>query len=421
MLYKQAFISFFHDREGCYYHFYYGPQAAMISRARYALLNIYHILIDGLFDTVPIILSFMALAFGGNEKTVGLIVSLGAALGTVAGLSTLFFSQAFGFSGTVALVTGGFGLCFVGAALAGNLPVAGACFVLAVAGFGVFHNIAFSYITLHTERAKLGRAMSDFTAIGDIGRIPLVSFAAYAAALTFMGFPGWRAVCLVYGALALAAALWLFCATRGEKAEQTVATPAKKALPCFALLRERDVFLSMLASVMNAFSNDRIFTFLPLLLIARGMEPTIIGSFALGFTVGSFLGKMACGRFVDRFGSRRIFIIAELVLAVLLGILLFSSSLVVIMSIALLLGIVTKGTVPVIQAIITEPVQQRGSYEDIFSINSFLRGITNMTTPLLFGFIASTASLNVVYALMAVMAGLAVLPILLMGKRDSTK
>ena len=74
----------------------------------------------------------------------------------------------------------------------------------------------------------------------------------------------------------------------------------------------------MLASILNAFSNDRIFTFLPLLLIGKGVDPKIIGSFALGFSVGSFLGKMACGRFVDSFGPRKVFVAAELLLTVLL-------------------------------------------------------------------------------------------------------
>ena len=58
----------------------------MMPCARYILLNLYHILVDGLFDTVPFVLSFMALAYGSGETDVGLVVSLlGTALSTVAG------------------------------------------------------------------------------------------------------------------------------------------------------------------------------------------------------------------------------------------------------------------------------------------------------------------------------------------------
>ena len=175
------------------------------------MLNLYHILIDGLFDSVPVVLAFMALALGSGETDVGLVVSLGAALSTAVGLGTGLFSRRFGFDGSVALLLCLAGLGYLGAAFAGGMITAGTCFVLAMAGFAAFHNISFSYITANTERQSLGRVMSDFTAIGDVGRIPLVSFAAFAAAYSVGTMPGWRAVCLAYGVLALCAALWLFC------------------------------------------------------------------------------------------------------------------------------------------------------------------------------------------------------------------
>lgn len=398
-------------------------KALMIPRAQYILLNLYHILTDGLFDTVPVVLSFMALSFGSGGTEVGLIVSLGAALSTAAGLGTVFFSQNLGFTRSVALLTALGGAGFVGAAFAGNMAVAGICFTLAVAGYAVFHNISFSYLTLNTERCRLGRVISDFTAIGDVGRIPLVSLAAFAAAYSIGGFPGWRVICAVYGVFSLCAALWLF-RTRLKSAPEAQAansTAHGGFLPSFAVMGNRNIFLAMLASILNAFSNDRIFTFLPLLLVAKGVDEKIIGSFALGFTLGSFLGKMACGRLIDKFGTRRVFIIAELALTALISILLFSTHLALIVFISLLIGIVTKGTVPIIQTIITEPAQGAQSYDDIFSINSFFRGITNIITPLLFGVIASAFSMETVYCLMAVVSAIAVVPVKLMDKRPPAR
>ena len=96
----------------------------MMPRARYIMLNLYHILVDGLFDTVPVVLSFMALAYGSGETDVGLVVSLGTALSTVAGLGTGWISRRFGFSGAVALLTGIAGVGFAGAALAGGMVAA---------------------------------------------------------------------------------------------------------------------------------------------------------------------------------------------------------------------------------------------------------------------------------------------------------
>ena len=426
----------------------------MMTRARFIMLNLYHILVDGLFDTVPVILSFMALACGSGETEVGLIVSLGTALSTAAGLGTGWFSRRFGFAGSVALLTGLAGLGMIGAGLAsvygrasvwagglagpsaaggsaagGSMAVAGACMLLVMAGFAVFHNLSFSYITANTERARLGRVMSDFTAIGDVGRIPLVSFAAFAAAYSVGSLPGWQAICLAYGVVALCAGLWLYCAKKSFAASDngSQAGPDMPATPkrtrrnpfaAFAILKNKNVFLAMLASTLNAFSNDRIFTFLPLLLVAKGMDATTIGSFALGFTLGSFAGKMACGRLIDIFGTRKIFITAGLTLTLLLCALLSSSNLVLTLLLALTIGIVTKGTVPVIQTIITEPVQGAQNYEAIFTVNSFGRGITNILTPTLFGGLAALWSLDAVYLLMAAVAALSIVPVLLMGRPE---
>lgn len=79
---------------------------------------------------------------------------------------------------------------------------------------------------------------------------------------------------------------------------------------------------------------------------------------------------------------------------------------------AFFIGLLTKGTVPVIQAIITVPFQDIGDYDKIFSINSFVRGIINIFTPLLFGVIASIWNINVVYVIMAAASFLAVVPML---------
>ena len=423
-----------------------------MTRARFIMLNLYHILVDGLFDTVPVILSFMALAYGSGETQVGLIVSLGTALSTAAGLGTGWFSRRFGFAGSVALLTGLAGVGMTGAGLEatfdGGMAAAGASMLLVMTGFAVFHNLSFSYITANTDRSRLGRVMSDFTAIGDVGRIPLVSFAAFAAAYSVGSMPGWRAVCFAYGALALCAALWLYRAKNtfdlpaAQMAGQTDANTEKQAdaqktgqqagqagdapqrarrnpFAAFGILKDKNVFLAMLASMLNAFSNDRIFTFLPLLLVARGIEAKTIGSFALGFTIGSFVGKMACGRLIDIFGTRKIFITAGLALTLLLCALLSSTNLVLTILVSLAIGIVTKGTVPVIQTIITEPVRGAHNYESIFTVNSFGRGITNILTPLLFGGLASLCGMDAVYLLMAAVAALSIVPVVLMGKPEA--
>lgn len=383
----------------------------MLSQKKYVLLNAYHIMNDGFFDAVPVLLTFVALAYGLGEKEIGMVVSCGTALGTVAGLATMFLSRYLSPLKTISLLIGVGGAGFVAASFSPGFLFAGISFTVVMFGYSLFHNICFSYLTVHTERKKLGRILSDFAAIGDIGRIPFIAIAGYLSAFTFFNVSGWKLVSFFFGIVGLVSAVLLFLFSKEDAVEERF-VHAGSSIPSFNILQDRSVILSMAASILNTFGNEKIFTFLPMLILFKGFDPGIVGTFAVGFTVGSFLGKMACGRLLDRYDPKIVFIVAESVLSLFLFLIIYSTSLSVIMFFAFFIGLLTKGTVPVIQAIITVPFQDIGDYDKIFSINSFVRGIINIFTPLLFGVIASIWNINVVYVIMAAASFLAVVPML---------
>lgn len=386
----------------------------MLPKKTSFFLNSYHILVDGLFDAMPILLSFIVISFGAGEDTVGTILSLAFIITTLTGLSTIYLSQRWGFLRTVSLVTCFFGIGYCANAFSPNLYATGLFCIISLAGHGLFHNIAFSYLTSHSPRAKLGKAMGDFTLLGDIGRIPFVSLAGYAAAVSLGAFEGWRVICLLYGVLALAGSasvLWLARSPWGGQFED--APPQKiRRFPSFALLHQPQIRLTMLTSCLDSFSSDRLFAFLPFLLLAKGVEASVIGSFALAFTAGSLGGKFLCGRMTDAFGNCRVFITCKLLMTAFIIALLFSQQLWCIIIAAALLGGVTRGTVPIIQTIITEPVKDSQNFDDVFAINSLLRGCTNIVSPLIFGFLATATSIQTVYVLMSVVGALSVIPLL---------
>lgn len=382
------------------------------------LLNMSHIIIDGLFESVPILLSFMVISFGAGEKETGIIISLAIMGSTLVGLSTIFFSRYLGLLRIASLIILLYGIGFFTNAFSKNVYLAGFCFIIAIAGYSVFHNVAFTYLTANSDRRSLGKTMGTFTAIGDIGRVPFASLAGFIAAVSTFGFSGWRIVCLTYGLGAIGFAGYLlfssFYATEKNTQESLSITLEKKSFPSFSMLRNRQCALPIIANLLDAFGSDQIFTFLPYLLFTKGIDPKIIGTFALAFTFGCFLGKIVCGRMVDLFGTRKIFIIAEAIMAVLLVILVLGHHVFTIVGTSFLLGIVTKGTIPVIQTIITEPIREKHNYDDIFAISTFSRGTTNMLTPLLFGFIASLLGISWIYSIMAIAAVCAVIPVLKM-------
>ena len=384
------------------------------------LLNIFHVLIDGLFESVPLLLSFMAIAWGGGEKEVGLIISLAVMASTLTGLATKPLSRRFGRLTALTWITALYGIGFLLNAFAANLYFAGGCFILATAGHTVFHSISFSYLSAATDKTGLGTALGNFTALGDIGRVPFTALTGFVAASTLAGLPGWRIVSFGYGLGALLFSYWagvfFFSTNDGTPVEESAAAKPTKNLPDFALLRKSRYALPIIANSFDAFGSDRIFTFLPFLLLAKQIEAQQIGLFALLFTLSGLGGKMVCGRLVDRFGARPVFLAAESTMALLLGILVVATQPSLLMVTAFLLGIVTKGTVPVVQTIVANTVEDPAEYDDIFTLNNLSRGVTNILAPLVFGFIAAAYGVIWAYCAMGIAAGCAVLPIAMLKK-----
>ena len=384
------------------------------------LLNIFHVLIDGLFESVPLLLSFMAIAWGSGEKEVGLIISLAVMASTLTGLATKPLSRRFGRLTALTWITALYGIGFLLNAFAANLYFAGGCFILATAGHTVFHSISFSYLSAATDKTGLGTVLGNFTALGDIGRVPFTALTGFVAASTLAGLPGWRIVSFGYGLGALLFSYWagvfLFSKNDGTSVEESAVTKPTKNLPDFALLRKSRYALPIIANSFDAFGSDRIFTFLPFLLLAKQIEAQQIGLFALLFTLSGLGGKMVCGRLVDRFGARPVFLAAESTMALLLGILVVATQPSLLMVTAFLLGIVTKGTVPVVQTIVANTVEDPAEYDDIFTLNNLSRGVTNILAPLVFGFIAAAYGVIWAYCAMGIAAGCAVLPIAMLKK-----
>ena len=387
----------------------------MTSKKSLLALNFLHVLLDGLYDSIPVLLALIVGAESSADTIVGTVTSIAALASTVAGLATISFSSRFNLmqATAVILLIGGIGFLMV--AFSGGIWLVGLGFILVALGQNVFHNMAFSFFTQITDRASLGRVISDFTAIGDLGRIPLVSFASLVGAMSINGIAGWRWVSFSFGAITVLLFIVSYTTLfRADKRIPKASTGTRKQLPSFGIIRDKKVCLTVVANMLNAISCGSLFAFLPLLLLSKGFAPQALAGFAFGFTLGCFVGKIACGRLIDRFGSQKTFIVAQLLLSVLLLLLLSGNNFYSIVALSLLIGIVTKGSVPIIQTLATEYIA-RDKYDDIFSINSFFRGAVLIIIPLLFGFLASVYGIHTIYMIMAIVSAIATLPILLVG------
>ncbi|MFQ9868284.1 MAG: hypothetical protein ACLRWP_15975 [Bilophila wadsworthia] len=121
-------------------------------------MQIFHVIVDGLYDSVPILLSFMIVAFGAQEKDAGSSCRLRPcwvrwrAWARRAVRSGSVFAYAVPDHRRVRR-----GVC--GEHVSQNIWFSGFFFVIAMMGYGVFHNAAFSYLTVRTERSMLGKVL----------------------------------------------------------------------------------------------------------------------------------------------------------------------------------------------------------------------------------------------------------------------
>jgi MFS transporter, FSR family, fosmidomycin resistance protein len=287
--------------------------------------------------------------------------------------------------------------------LAGGYAWLLAMFCLGGIGFGVFHPIAFALIAKWSPKEKRGRMIGDFTAIGDVGRIGIT------AALSFIAVAvGWQLAAVMYAAVALVMFVFLkrFLASREGIEAQAKVPPLK----LWQILKNRRYVLAMGAGALDSFASASLFIFLPFLLLKRGVDPALLGTFTAAFFVGNLFGKTILGRFVDRIGSAKVFILAEVLMAIFILFLANSTAVFFIIFCSIVLGAFTKGTVPVQQSMVSEAVEHHGNFEKAFGVGAIVSGSAVTAAPLILGLVSDHFGIISAFNTMAVIALLAVVP-----------
>jgi FSR family fosmidomycin resistance protein-like MFS transporter len=371
-------------------------------------LNILHVFNDGFTASLLLLLPFIAASQGLNLAQVGLLGTVLEAAGILLALPAAYFAARFGGVRVLLAAAAIYAGAFLATGATGTYFALIPIFVLAGVGFGVFHPIAFSLIAHWTPKERRGRVLGDFTAIGDLGRIGI------AAALSFFAVAiGWRQTAALYGAVAIIVALvvYRFMAGRdgGQAATESSEKP-KTPVPWSQMLHNQRLVLTLVAAAFDGFASSSLFVFLPFLLLTRSVTPALLGTFTATFFIGTFLGKTLLGRFVDRLGGVRVLIISEVLMAVFIYLLSAATWLPVIVVCAVILGVFTKGTVPVLIAMIAESVEHHGDYAKAYSIESTTSNIAKTIAPLALGIVSVRLGIVSAFQVMAVAALLAAGP-----------
>lgn len=368
-------------------------------------LYILHILNDGFYTSLLLFLPFLAQDFHINLTQAGLLGTIMNSLGMLCALPAGFLATRFGGMKILLWSAILYGLGYVGSGLAPSYLWLFPMFIIAGIGFALFHPVAFALVSRLSAAGARGRTMGNFTAIGDIGKMGLSSL------LTFIVvYVGWRSTALLYGAIAIGFAfVFLLLLKKNHTAQEHIERPSV-TLRVAEFLKFRKFLFAMLTSFFDVFSSASLFVFLPFLLLARGIDAALLGTFSSMFFLGNLCGKVVLGRFSDRFSNAHVVIASELLMAACIVLLATSTSIIVIILSSIVAGMFTKGTVPVIQTMIAEASEHHGHYERSFAVSGLLNAVALTISPVFLGFISDTFGIVAAFYAMAIIAALAVIP-----------
>ena len=248
--------------------------------------------------------------------------------------------------------------------------------------------------------------MGNFTAIGDIGRLGIASVVTFIA-----GYIGWRFTSLLYGSFAILLFMIFVILIGIKKDEEPEHDEHEKNKKGLSFLSYKYLLVN-LTGFLDSLSSSALFVFIPFLLIFRGATVDYLGSLTAAFFVGNMAGKAGMGRLVDKFGNKKVFFLAEIIMAVCLLVMTQVPSVIAIAVVSVLLGALAKGTVPVIMTMVSDSLEKGDSRQKAYGFNAFLVGIASTSAPFLLGLTSDIFGIQSAFYLSAVLAVTATLPVI---------
>ena len=368
------------------------------ARATLAASCTIHFVHDGCSDLLYILFPVWAREFSLSFAQVGLLRTGYSGALALFQIPAGFLAERWGESRVLAAGTFLTAVGFLCLGTAGGFVTLLAFLVIGGLGSGTQHPLSSSLVSRAYEEGRRRVALGTYNFSGDLGK---VTWPACVALLT--AWAGWRWATRGVGILVLAAAIAIFfiLARLAPIPEQAAARDAAGRRGSGWGIRDTRGFslLSAIHGIDNG-SRTAFLTYLPFLLLGKGLGMDMMG-LALGLTfAGGATGKFVCGLLAERVGIIRTVILTEA--ATGLGIFLLLA-LPVRGALLLLpvLGIALNGTSSVLYGTVAElvaPERRARAYGLFYTI-----GIgSGAIAPPIYGLLSDWAGVPVTLAVMAV-------------------
>ena len=326
----------------------------MKSRPRTVLFaaSTIHFLHDGFSETLYVFLPLWASEFGLSFSQVGLIRTAYTGGMSAFQIPAGFLAERFGERRILALGTAVTALGFIAAGWAGGFISLLALLLAAGLGSGVQHPLSSSIVSKAYEDGNRRTALGTYNFSGDLGK------AGVAAAIGVLaGVVGWRAAGATYGVLGVAAALAIVpMLSRIGAGAAEPRDLAEHVTSSGWGIRDGRGFSALCAiGMIDNATRTGFLTFMPFILIAKGLGVGGVGlAFALVFAGGA-TGKFVCGVVADRVGVIRTVVITEAATTALI-LTVVGAPLPIALAVLIPLGIALNGTSSVLYGTVADLV-----------------------------------------------------------------
>ena len=368
-----------------------------------------HFFNDGFTASIILLLPFIKQSLNLSLTQIGLLTSILSISGIILALPAGYFGHKIGAIKILSMAIFFYSIGFIAVGLSFSYFYLIISFLIAAIGFGIFHPIAFSLVAKWAPVNKLGRAMGDFTAIGDVGRIALSSTVAFIIVAI-----GWQKTSIIYGVISLFSIFIIIFLNNKEEDVETKKNIVK--INYWQIIKNAKFIFALLVTFFDNLASSALFIFIPFLFLKRNIEPSVLGLFTSAFLVGNLIGKTTLGRLTDKYKNTKVFMIAEFFMAIFIFLLTitYSKSLIIILSV--ILGALTAETIPVRTTMISESTQHHKRYEEVFGISSFVANIATSLAPIVLGLVADKYGIINSFNISAVFAITAIIPAFFYGK-----
>jgi MFS family permease len=327
----------------------------VIPAARAVLITaaLTHVLHDGFSDALYVLLPLWAAEFHLTLTAVGVLKAVYTAGMAISQIPAGLLAERWGERRLLVVGTAVTALGYLAVATAaGGMPSLAAFLLVAGLGSGVQHPLASSLVSRAYETGPRRAALGTYNFAGDIGKIAVPAAVALVATLV-----GWRAASAGYALLGLGGTLLIAVALGRLRAGGADEATAEIRLGTGGWgIRDARGFQALAAvGMIDTATRTALLTFLPFLLLAKGLTVAGLGLALAVLFAGGAAGKFVCGLVAERVGVVRTVILTELatacgIVAVALG------PLAVALGVLLPLGIALNGTSSALYATVADLV-----------------------------------------------------------------